>query len=94
VKAVVLLPGVLREHAGGNDRLEVELADDARLGLVLDRVGESWPVLGRRLRDDTGSVRRHVNLFVDGEDVRRTGGLATPVPDGAVVHVLPSVAGG
>jgi molybdopterin converting factor small subunit len=94
VKAVVLLPGVLREHAGGSDRLEVELTDDARLGLVLDLVSESWPVLGRRLRDDTGAVRRHVNMFVDGEDVRLTGGLATPVPDGAVVHVLPSVAGG
>jgi sulfur-carrier protein len=94
VKAVVLVPGVLREHAGGHDSLEVELPDDARLELVLDLVSESWPVLGRRVRDDTGAVRRHVNVFVDGEDVRRTGGLATPVPDGAVVHVLPSVAGG
>lgn len=94
MRAVVLLPGVLREHAGGHDRLEVELADDARLRVVLDVVGESWPVLGRRLRDDTGAVRRHVNVFVDGEDVRRTGGLDTPVPDGGLVHVLPSVAGG
>jgi molybdopterin converting factor small subunit len=94
MRAVVLLPGVLREHAGGRDSLEVELPDDARLELVLDLVSESWPVLGRRVRDDTGAVRRHVNVFVDGEDIRRTGGLATPVPDGAVVHVLPSVAGG
>ncbi|HET8615050.1 MAG TPA: ubiquitin-like small modifier protein 1 [Actinomycetales bacterium] len=94
MRAVVLLPGVLREHAAGRDRLEVDLPDDARVGAVLELVSEEWPVLGRRLRDDTGAIRKHVNVFVDGEDVRRTGGLTTPVPDGAVVHVLPSVAGG
>ena len=42
----------------------------------------------------TGAVRRFVNVYVDGDDVRYSGGLDTPVADGAVVQVLPSVAGG
>jgi molybdopterin converting factor small subunit len=51
-------------------------------------------MLGRRIRDETGQVRRFVNVYVDGDDVRFNGGLATPVRDGAEVQVLPSVAGG
>ena len=47
------------------------------------------PTLGRRIRDETGRVRRFVNVYVDGEDVRWQDGLATAVPDGAVVQVLP-----
>lgn len=94
MRATVLLPGVLGEHAGGASSVEVDLPDGARVADVLDRLGEQWPVLGRRIRDDTGGLRRHVNVFVDGQDVRRTGGAGTPVADGAVVHVLPSVAGG
>ena len=51
-------------------------------------------MLARRIRDETGTVRRFVNVYVDGEDVRFAGGLATSVRDGTVVQVLPSVAGG
>ena len=54
----------------------------------------TWPRLGVRMRDETGALRRHVNVFVDGEDVRRGAGLDTPVDGGAVVHVLPAVSGG
>ena len=90
----VLLPGVLREHAGGADEVRVEVPDGAAVREVLVVLAERWPALGRRLRDDTGAVRRHVNLFVDGDDVRALDGDRTPVRDGAVLHVLPSVAGG
>ena len=51
-------------------------------------------MLARRIRDETGQVRRFVNVYVDGDDVRFEGGLATKVRDGAEVQVLPSVAGG
>jgi molybdopterin converting factor small subunit len=90
----VLLPGVLREHAGGNAVLHLDLADDATVASVLDELAQQWPALGRRLRDDTGAVRRHVNLFVDGDDVRSLHRAGTPLRDGSVLHVLPSVAGG
>jgi molybdopterin converting factor small subunit len=90
----VLLPGVLREHAGGHDVVRLELADGATVASALASLGQQWPALGRRLTDETGAVRRHVNLFVDGDDVRSRERSGTALHDGAVLHVLPSVAGG
>jgi molybdopterin converting factor small subunit len=92
VPATVLVPGVLRADAGGEPRLGV--AADGTLRAVLDEVADRWPRLARRLRDERGELRRYVNVYVDGEDCRQSGGLDTPVRDGAEVHVLPSVAGG
>jgi molybdopterin converting factor small subunit len=61
---------------------------------VLDAATQTCPRLDVRMRDETGALRRHVNVFVNGEDVRRGAGLETPVDAGAVVHVLPAVSGG
>jgi molybdopterin converting factor small subunit len=88
----VLVPGVLRAEAGGTRLLEV--GDGGTLAAVLDEIKERWPRLERRIRDENGALRRYVNVYVDGEDCRRSGGLATPVPAGAEIQVLPSVAGG
>ena len=88
----LLLPGMLRTEAGGANRVEVAAAGD--LGAVLDEVAERWPRLERRIRNEQGELRRYVNVYVDGADCRATGGLVTPVPDGAEVQVIPSVAGG
>jgi molybdopterin converting factor small subunit len=46
------------------------------------------------VRDETGALRRYVNVYVDGEDVRALDGIATALRPGSQVHVLPSVAGG
>ena len=89
----VLLPGALAGLAGGARHLDVE-PHGSTLRDVLDRLAEMHPLLTRRIRDETGSVRRFVNVYVDGEDVRFQAGVATAVGDGAVVQVLPSVAGG
>jgi molybdopterin synthase sulfur carrier subunit len=88
----VLVPGMLRAEAGGSVHLEV--GDGGTLGAVLDEIKERWPRLERRIRDETGTLRRYVNVYVDGEDCRRSGGLDTPVPASAEIQVLPSVAGG
>ncbi len=88
----VLVPGVLRAEAGGARLLEV--GDGGTLAAVLDEIKERWPRLERRIRDENGALRRYVNVYVDGEDCRRSGGLTTPVPAGAEIQVLPSVAGG
>jgi molybdopterin converting factor small subunit len=93
VSVQVLLPGALADLAGGAKHLDVDPAGDT-LADLLDEIGGRHPTLGRRIRDETGQVRRFVNVYVDGEDVRWQGGLATAVRDGAVVQVLPSVAGG
>jgi len=91
----IVLPGVLREYAGGLGELVVPAGGGTTsLLAVLDAALVGRPQLGARIRDETGALRRHVNIFVDGQDVRRLGGLDAPVGPAAVIHVLPSVAGG
>ena len=90
--AVVLVPGALRAEADGAARLEV--AAGGPLRAVLDELGVRWPRLERRVRDEAGELRRYVNVYVDGEDVRRLAGQETPVPERAEVQILPSIAGG
>lgn len=91
----IILPGVLRELADGLSELVVPVGgESALLRTVLDAAVVTRPQLGARIRDETGALRRHVNVFVDGQDVRRSGGLDVLVGPDAVVHILPSVAGG
>ena len=89
----VLLPGVLADLAGGHKQLDVE-PGGGTLGDLLDRLSAEHPLLGRRIRDETGQLRRFVNVYVDGDDVRFGQGLGTQLRDGTQVHVLPSIAGG
>jgi molybdopterin converting factor small subunit len=93
VSVQVVLPGALADLAGGERHLSVDPAGGT-VAEVLDALSAVHPRLARRVRDETGAIRRFVNVYVDGEDVRYDGGVAAPVRDGAVVQVLPSVAGG
>jgi molybdopterin synthase sulfur carrier subunit len=90
----VVLPGVLRGDAGGAGHLDVDLPDGATVGDLLDTLAGDHPLLARRIRDEQGTLRRFVNIYVDGDDVRGAGGLSAPVGRQAEVLVLPSVAGG
>ncbi|WP_369132529.1 ubiquitin-like small modifier protein 1 [Modestobacter sp. I12A-02662] len=90
----VLLPRLLSDCTGGRTTVDVDLADPATVRALLDALATEHPVFDRRVRDETGELRRHVNVYVDGEEVRRLDGLATPVPPGAEVMVVQSVAGG
>lgn len=90
----VVLPGALRQFSDGAGCIELELADGATLLDALDALAAQHPGLARRIRDEQGELRRFVNVYIDGEDARRAGGLAAPVAKGAEVLVLPSVAGG
>jgi molybdopterin converting factor small subunit len=87
----VLLPGVLRKRVDGASAVRVEGATVAELITALE---EQHPGLRFNLCDETGELRPFVNVYVNGENVRYLQGLATPVPVGARVHILPSVAGG
>ena len=89
----VVLPGVLAELAGGARHLDLDLPDGT-LAELLDELELAHPVLVRRLRDETGALRRYVNVYIDGIDVRGQRGLASAVGADAVVRVLPSTAGG
>ena len=90
----VVLPAALRDEAAGASSVTVVVAGPARVRDVLDALAAAHPRLERRLRDDRGEVRRHVNVFVAGDDTKALLGQDTPVPEGAEVVVLPNIAGG
>jgi molybdopterin converting factor small subunit len=90
----VTIPGLLAVDAEGAREIQIEHGPGMTVGAVLDVLAQRHPRLALRLRDETGSLRRHVNVFVDGEDVRSTGGVDTAVAPGSNLLVLPSVAGG
>ncbi|WP_164702089.1 MoaD/ThiS family protein [Modestobacter sp. KNN46-3] len=90
----VLLPRLLADCTGGRTSMSLDLPESATVRALLDVLATEHPVFDRRVRDETGALRRHVNVYVDGEEVRRLSGLVTPVPAGAEVMVVQSVAGG
>jgi molybdopterin synthase sulfur carrier subunit len=87
----VKIPTQLRTAAGGESELQV---DGATVGEVLDAVFDRHGELRDRLSDGDGGLRRFVNVYVDGEDIRFGSGLETAVADGNEVQILPAVAGG
>jgi sulfur-carrier protein len=89
--AVVKLPTQLREAAGGESAVAV---DGATVRQVLDALFVRHDDLRDRLTDGDGGLRRFVNVYVSGEDVRFGDGLDTEVGEGDEVQILPAVAGG
>lgn len=87
----VRIPTILRTYTG--DRSQVD-AEGATLRDVLESLEASHPGIRARVVDETGALRRFVNIYVAEEDVRFTAGLDTPTPDGVQVSVIPAVAGG
>jgi molybdopterin converting factor small subunit len=91
----LVLPGALAELVpGGGRHLTLDVTEPGTVGALLDELAGRLPALERRLRDEQGQLRRHVNIYVDGDDIRADLGLAHPLRPGAEVLVLPSVAGG
>jgi len=86
----VKIPTQLRAATDGQAEIEVE---GANVGEVLDAVFEAHGSLRERITQD-GDLRRFVNVYVSGEDIRFQDGLATRIDDGAEVTILPAVAGG
>lgn len=94
MKVVVRLPAALRELAHGERELTVPLAEPATVGALLDTMATRWPAVERRIRDETGAVRAHVNVFVGEVNIRDAAGQSEPLSDGARVHVIPAISGG
>lgn len=85
------IPEPLRELAGGAAQLP---ASGATVGAALADLGQHHRVLVQRVLTRGGAMRPHVNLFLNEHDIRAAQGLDTPVQDGDVLMVVPSVAGG
>jgi molybdopterin converting factor small subunit len=61
---------------------------------ILDRLDERYPGFRARVCEETGELRRFINIYVDGEDVRFLDNLATSVPERAEISIVPAIAGG
>ena len=77
--------------AGGNSQVQVE---GATLADVIEALEAAHAGFKDRLLDESGALRKFVNIFVADDDVRYLEGLATPVPAGETVSIIPAVAGG
>jgi molybdopterin synthase sulfur carrier subunit len=87
----VSIPTPLRPLTDNLDTVEVDGASVADLLTALD---QKYPGIGERLLDAQGNVRRFVNIYVNGEDIRFLQEKATPVKDGDEISIVPAIAGG
>ncbi len=87
----IRIPTQLRALTGNNSEVVVT---GATVGEALSGLESAHPGIGERIFDETGKVRRFVNVFLSEEDVRFLNGLDTPVNDGQVISIVPAVAGG
>jgi molybdopterin synthase sulfur carrier subunit len=92
----VRVPTALRRLADNRAAVQVSLAAEVTVtaGEVLMALQTSYPGVHDAALDERGAVRPHVNVFVGVENIRFANGLATPVPPGAEVWILPAVSGG
>ena len=88
----VRIPTPLRKLTGEQDTVTAEEA--GTLAQLIDALEVMHPGLKERICDETGELRRFVNVYVDGEDVRFMSGLATELPADTEVSIVPAVAGG
>ncbi|HWK89865.1 MAG TPA: ubiquitin-like small modifier protein 1 [Longimicrobium sp.] len=89
----IALPSALQPFAGGRAEVRLDAHGDTVadvLGALADRHGG----VVDRVMDETGRVRQHVNVFVDGDNIRFLEGLRTLVAEGSTIVIVPAVSGG
>ncbi len=91
MSATVRIPTPLRSLTGGSAEVPVS---PGPLSAVLTELDAAYPGLGARVLDESGALRRFVNVYVGDDDVRFLSGLDTAVADGVSVSIVPAVAGG
>jgi len=90
---VFMIPGALRELAGHRSEVRIEAAAGP-LSHALQQLWTECPGIRDRVLTERGRVRPHVNIFVDGENSRFTGGLDTAVRADSEIYIVPAVSGG
>jgi len=91
----VRLPTQLRNLAAGASSVVVVVdSTPVTVSSVLDSLAVTHPALERRVRDETGRTRVHVNLFVDADNIRDLDGVDTVVAAGSEVSIIPAISGG
>ena len=87
------LPGALQQYAGGSRKLELT-AEGPTVAALLETLGGAYPGVRHRVVDELGGLRPHVNVFVNGENIRHVAGLETSLRDNDEVWILPAISGG
>jgi len=94
----VRVPTQLRDLVGGTSVVAISVAGDAdrstTVAEVLDAMAAQHAALERRIRDEQGRMRPHVNVFVGSDNVRDRDGMRTPIRAGEELSVIPAVSGG
>lgn len=89
--ATVHIPPALRKYTQGQEEVSV---DGGNVRDLLGNLEKSFPGIGERIVDDSGAVRRFVNVFVADEDIRFMDNLETAVKEADEVSIIPAIAGG
>jgi sulfur-carrier protein len=87
----VFIPGLLRDRCDGESELTMSAAS---VRVALEQLERRYPSLYSCVCDETGAVRRHVNVFVNSSNARDVDGLDTALLEGDVITILPAVSGG
>lgn len=87
------IPGALREFTAGRTRVAIE-GSPATLADALSVLWTLHPGVRDRVATEQGQVREHINIFIGDENVRYTGGLASPLSAGSEISIVPAVSGG
>ncbi len=87
----VVIPSPLRKFTAGAETVEVQAATVQE---VLDNLDSKYPGFRAGVCDESGALRRFINIYLDGEDVRFLENLATRVNDGAEIAIVPAISGG
>jgi sulfur-carrier protein len=88
---IIHVPGALRAYCGGSDQLYTSALT---VRAALDDLERHQSALYRNVCDETGAVRRHLNVFVNADNVRDLNGIDTKLAPGDVLTILPAVSGG
>jgi sulfur-carrier protein len=88
-----VISGPLRELAGNRGEVKID-GRASSLGDALSLLWREYPAFRDRVVTELGDVRQHINIFVDGESIRYSGGFETPVREGAEIVILPALSGG
>jgi len=91
MSVTIRIPTALRKFADGRDAVQ---SRGATVGEALDELMASYPGLAQRIYDESGELRRFVNVFLGDEDIRFLDRLRTPVSEGAELSIIPAIAGG
>lgn len=89
--ATIRIPTPLRKLTEGKEEVA---ASGATVGEVITNLDQAYPGIKARICDDSGAVRKFVNIFANDEDIRFLKNLDTPVKDSDEVSIVPAIAGG